>query len=195
MPKQTIAMLDCPACKGKVSEQAAKCPHCGQPIVPRKAKKSTGGCAIVLLVTFLSICGLTAIMVVFLESSPSAPHRSASSSSKKVDPGTPVGVESPGANGNENKETDKVWPRPFAGSESFIKGMVIKPYLRQHLHDPGSLSALAIESITPVEAMPETYMVVVSYRANNAFGAKVLERGKYAITCSGGKWSVFPSNG
>ena len=32
------SIINCPACNGKVSDQAAACPHCGQPMAKRCPK-------------------------------------------------------------------------------------------------------------------------------------------------------------
>lgn len=61
--EKTVALTSCPECDGKVSDQAAACPHCGHPLSVTKADDSTASDAQVSLRhrvsgTILSAIGL-----------------------------------------------------------------------------------------------------------------------------------------
>ena len=51
-----MALIKCTECGKEISENAASCPHCGNPIKPVQVeakKKSSPGCAIALVIVFL----------------------------------------------------------------------------------------------------------------------------------------------
>lgn len=156
-----MALIQCPECKKKISENAAKCPNCGYVLTPEKIaeikaqeEKVKKGCGI----------GCLSIVVIFFVFYLIGSFSSSDSS------------KSNGSNASGSREV--VVNNAWDGSVSQVKS-----WLNANLKDPNSLEFI---EWSPVSKTKEGgFMVRVKYRAKNSFGGYVVENKLFLLNSAG----------